>query len=86
MSVPFVVINNKAYNQTIDNSGYMCSYNVTSICRYDFVFKTPVLTAQFLIHNLTLYTDIVPVKLGMNIKQLMKHSELAQLTKQRATR
>ncbi|KAK4820012.1 hypothetical protein QYF61_017391 [Mycteria americana] len=59
----------KGYNITVDISNHLniCVCNFTKIMGCDFNYSAPVTTRQLLQANYTLYQDLLPAPIGMNL-------------------
>ncbi|XP_068280354.1 uncharacterized protein [Nyctibius grandis] len=66
----------------IDNHSNLCICNFTKIVGCDFSYQAPVTSHQLIKSNYTLFHQLSPVPIGMNlslVKQLMNHTDLTEI-------
>ncbi|XP_075344890.1 uncharacterized protein LOC142402885 [Mycteria americana] len=76
----FVFVDNAAVDT--GNHSNVCVCNFTKIMGCDFNYSAPVTTHQLLQADYTLYQDLLPAPIGMNltlVRKLLQHDDLNQL-------
>lgn len=77
-----MMIDNWSMNITAGNHSNFCICNFTKIVGCDFSYLAPVVSHELIKSNYTLYHELSPAPIGMNltlVKQLIKHQDLVEI-------